>query len=243
MKILFATDGQPPARRAQKVLEKIGRRSGHAVRVMSVAGASEDVPVLEDRTRNRIAEAGQVSELATGDLRNEGFDADGFTRPGLTCGRDTQGDRRIPNRPDDPRCRPPHLAGQPHPRKRGHSRAPFVTHFGADRSRVVPGAGDRARPGGYRRFCPLATSDRAVRAFRRPGPLQRDRRGGSPQCPIHPRPAPGAGPDLRALRSTPARGTDRVGRRARDPRQGRCSRKPVSRRARRPTSARRPTFS
>ena len=82
MKILFATDGQPPARRAQKVLEKIGRRSGHTVRVMSVAGVSDDVPVLEDRTRNRIDEARQVSELATGELRNEGFDADGFTRPG-----------------------------------------------------------------------------------------------------------------------------------------------------------------
>ena len=82
MKILFATDGQPPARRAQKVLEKIGRRNGSEVTVIAVAGAFEGAPPLQDWMRNRVAEAEQVAELTTADLRAVGFDVVSLTRAG-----------------------------------------------------------------------------------------------------------------------------------------------------------------
>ena len=82
MKILLATDGQPPARRAQKVLEKLGRRTGLDVTVIAVAGAFEDVPLLQDWSRNRVAEAEQVAELTATDLRISGFDVTSVTRAG-----------------------------------------------------------------------------------------------------------------------------------------------------------------
>jgi len=82
MKILLATDGQPPARRAEKVLEKLGRRTGLDVMVIAVAGAFEDVPLLQDWSRNRITEAEQVAELTATDLRISGFDVTSLTRAG-----------------------------------------------------------------------------------------------------------------------------------------------------------------
>ena len=73
MRVLFATDGQPPARRAQKLLESMGRRDGTEVKVITVA--FDDDPRPEDWSRSGIKEAEQVSELAAAELRGAGFDA------------------------------------------------------------------------------------------------------------------------------------------------------------------------
>ena len=73
MRVLFATDGQPPARRAQKLLESMGRRDGTEVKVITVA--FDDDPRPEDWNRSGIKEAEQVSELAAAELRSAGFDA------------------------------------------------------------------------------------------------------------------------------------------------------------------------
>jgi nucleotide-binding universal stress UspA family protein len=73
MRVLFATDGQPPARRAQKLLERMGRRDGTEVKVITVA--FDDDPRPEDWSRSGIKEAEQVSELAAAELRSAGFDA------------------------------------------------------------------------------------------------------------------------------------------------------------------------
>ena len=80
MRVLFATDGQPPARRAQKLLERIGRRDETEVRVITVA--FDDDPRPEDWSRSGIKEAEQVSEMAAAELRSAGFDAVAIKRGG-----------------------------------------------------------------------------------------------------------------------------------------------------------------
>lgn len=80
MRVLFATDGQPPARRAQKLLERIGRRDETEVRAITVA--FDDDPRPEDWSRSGIKEAEQVSEMAATELRSAGFDAVAIKRDG-----------------------------------------------------------------------------------------------------------------------------------------------------------------
>ena len=73
MRVLFATDGQPPARQAQMLLERMGRRDGTEVEVITVAFDNDSRP--EDWSRSGIKEAEQVSEPAAAELRGAGFDA------------------------------------------------------------------------------------------------------------------------------------------------------------------------
>jgi nucleotide-binding universal stress UspA family protein len=82
MKVLLASDGQPPARRAQKVLEKLSRRTGLDVTVIAVASALEQAPPLQDWSRNRVVEAEQVAEQTAAELRTSGFDVTTLTRAG-----------------------------------------------------------------------------------------------------------------------------------------------------------------